>query len=471
VIRLSLAWLHPRRWNLRLVWDVLMVWVALVNLWLIVFDLTYLVLRPHYFRWVPVVCRVWDPVKGIEPHPLTAEIIGEVNELKELLALDPTSATVPARLASLRALTVRMLEENPFERSGQARSQEVVRLTVAHELGAGTHDLAGSDRLAAAVERFWTDDPALLQRRIDTLFDQRLRPILAMNYFREFDLDGRLVDHFWLIDLPFLTLFVVEFAIRWSLAIRRRTYPRWFFFPITHWYDLLGLMPSTELRVFRLFRVASMYMRLRRSELSKVGKDVLSRGVAYVSNIIAEEISDTVALRILNETQEEIRDGTHLKIWDRAVASRRRKIEEVFVEQVRELVSNPATQERIRQLMRLNLETALARSDALDAVPLPNAILHPLVRSLGEIVLETTLETVSASLDSDEGQQATRDLVAAVMDQVLTGPGRDVVASLSEEISLDVIERMKEAVAVKKWALPDRRPEPPRLLDGTGREA
>ena len=103
-------------------------------------------------------------------------------------------------------------------------------------------------------------------------------------------------------------------------------------------------------------------------------------------------------------------------------------------------------------------------------MPLPNAILHPLVRSLGEIVLETTLETVTASLDSDEGQQATRDLVAAVMDQVLTGPGRDVVASLSEEISLDVIERMKEAVAVKKWALPDRRPEPPQLLDGPGRE-
>jgi hypothetical protein len=40
-----------------------------------------------------------------------------------------------------------------------------------------------------------------------------------------------------------------------------------------------------------------------------------------------------------------------------------------------------------------------------------------------------------------------------------------VVASLSEEIGLDVIERMKEAVAVKKWALPDR--EPPKLLEGS----
>ena len=38
---------------------------------------------------------------------------------------------------------------------------------------------------------------------------------------------------------------------------------------------------------------------------------VVSRAVAYVSNIIAEEISDVVALRILSETQDEIRNGTH----------------------------------------------------------------------------------------------------------------------------------------------------------------
>jgi hypothetical protein len=266
------------------------------------------------------------------------------------------------------------------------------------------------------------------------------------------------------VDLPFLCLFIAEFAVRWRLAARRRTYPHWFLYPVAHWYDLLGLLPSTELRVFRLFRVASIYMRLRRSELSKVGKDVLSRAVAYVSNIIAEEISDVVALRILSETQDEIRDGTHLRIWDRAVASRRTRIEEVLIAEIRDVLANPTTQERVRELMRVNLDTALERSEALEAVPLPNAILHPLVRTIGQIVLETTLETVTASLQSEEGQQAARDLVATVMDQVLSGPGREVVASLSEEISLDVIERMKEAVAVKKWTLPDREEQPPLQL-------
>ena len=68
---IDLRKLHPRYWDFRLIWDVLMVWVALTNLTLILFDLTYLMLRPYYLDFVPVVTRVYDPVKGITPHPLT----------------------------------------------------------------------------------------------------------------------------------------------------------------------------------------------------------------------------------------------------------------------------------------------------------------------------------------------------------------------------------------------------------------
>ena len=83
--------------------------------------------------------------------------------------------------------------------------------------------------------------------------------------------------------------------------------------------------------------------------MSAVGKDFLSRGVAYVSNIIAEEVSDVVSLRILNETQAEIRDDTHSRIFDRTVGRRREEIVEIAVSQVREIVANEQTQERIRE--------------------------------------------------------------------------------------------------------------------------
>jgi hypothetical protein len=453
LLQLDIRRLHPRHWNPRVLWDLFMIWMALANLSLILFDLTYLFFRPEYVRYVPVVTRIYDPVLGIEPHPLTEELMAAASETRQLLELDPDAPGLRNRVDRLRRLTLRTVLENPFDRSGQTRTLEAFKALAARELDGPDLNMTTDLSIVAAVDEFWPYDASVLERRLD-LFDANLRPLLEINYYREVDTRGRPVDWFWLLDLPFLTLFLAEFTIRWALAVRRKTYPRWFFFPIFHWYDLIGLIPLTQFRIFRLFRVASIYMRLRRSEASRVGRDVLSRAVAYVSNIIAEEISDVVALRILSETQDEIRDGTHKRIYERTILSRQEELEEVAVKQIRQLVSSEDVQERVRGLMRMNLETAVERSDALRSIPLPSAVLRPLVRGIGEIVLESTLQTAHATLESEEGRQALRDLVGSVLQQMLTGPWRAEVESLSEEISLDVIDHMKAAVSVKKWARP-----------------
>ena len=124
---IDLRKLHPRHWDFRLIWDVLMVWIALTNLTLILFDLTYLMLRPYYLDFVPVVTRVYDPVKGITPHPLTDALVSETRALGQLLALDPGSPGVQRRVDDVRRLTVRVLRENPFDRSGQERTLEVLK--------------------------------------------------------------------------------------------------------------------------------------------------------------------------------------------------------------------------------------------------------------------------------------------------------------------------------------------------------
>ena len=94
-------------------------------------------------------------------------------------------------------------------------------------------------------------------------------------------------------------------------------------------------------RIFRLLRVVSMYMRLRRSELSVVGKDILSRTVAYISNIITEEVSDRVALRILSELHEEIEDGTHTGSSVRLSSRGSTRSSDVLVKQIHEILTDP----------------------------------------------------------------------------------------------------------------------------------
>ncbi len=290
-----------------------------------------------------------------------------------------------------------------------------------------------------------------------------MKPLLAVNYFRGYDLNGHLINHFWKIDLPFLILFWIEFWVRWIIAIRRHTYARWYFFPIFYWYDLLSLIPVTALRPLRLLRVVSIYMRLRQSELSRVGRDILSRAVAYISNIITEEVSDRVAVRILDEYREEIEDGTHVRITRSVVQPRREEIERVLVSQLRSILTDEETLERFRQLLELNLENAVEESESLRSLPLPRVVVKPVVRAVGEVILNTTLETISSTLDSPDGEDAVQAVAASIIDAVFTGPAVQELESLAKDISLQVIDHMKEVVEVKKWSLPDEQEQRPQM--------
>ena len=179
-----------------------------------------------------------------------------------------------------------MLETDPFERSGQAKSQHRMWVGMRHFLRRASRAAAGVDALmrSEVSDLFWSlqPDPARLEPR-SSYFSRELAPLLAVNYYRRFDLNGELTDYFWLIDLPFLLIFATEFFTRWWLAYRRGTYRKWFLFPIFNWYDLLGIVPLKQFRFFRLFRIASIYVRLHRSEHTVVGDDFVSRTVGLCS--------------------------------------------------------------------------------------------------------------------------------------------------------------------------------------------
>ena len=445
--------LLERNWNPRLAWDLFMVLVATVNLLLILFEFTYLTLRPYYQRHLPFVAGVYDPVLGISPHPLTEELLDQTAQLRSELAGSPSSVEIRSRLEPIRILTYRSIRENPFGRSQQEVTLEVLKDVVWTETSRRfTTD--SRDPWSEVVDVFWTEDQALLPSRLD-VFDSRVRPMMENNYYRAVGANGRLQDLFWLIDLPFLLFFWLEFGVRWIIALRERRYPHWYFFPVYNWYDLIGLVPYTQFRIFRLLRAVSIYLRLRRHELSRVGQDSISRAVARVSSIIVEEISDAVAIRILNETQEEIRAGTAKKIFDETIERKREELEDVAIAQVREILNNEATQDRILAVVRLNLNAAVESSTALRSIPLPNAVVRRIVRTTGNVVLDAILRGLSATLQSEEGERAARELARDLLDQVLTGSLRNEVNRMSEEVGLEVIEKVKQAVSVKKWAKTD----------------
>jgi len=438
-------------------WDLFMVYLALVNLGLIIFDLTYLWLRPTYFEYLPAVTRIYDPVKGIEPAPVTQRYLELASSLSGQVSREATPYELETTLGGLRELSAEMLDDNPFERSGLETN--LIRLVL--EMGNKLEEegMVQYRELEAqeSFDLFWSlePDPDRLGPRV-VFFHSDLASLLEVNYFRRYNLGGELTDHFWLIDLPFLAIFVVEFFTRWYLALRRATYPRWFFFPIFNWYDLLGIMPFKQMRLFRLFRIASIYVRLHRSEHSMIGDDPISRTVKYISNIISEEISDMVSLRILNETQEELREGTHKRIIRSVADSHRDALAAQLAIRVRELLTNDEVRQQARGFLDTNLDNAVESAEALRRLPLPDVVLRPLVASVGQAVFDAFADTLAATLSSPEGQQAVKAMIEDAIDGLVMEITEGELEQAVREISIEVIGHMKETVAVRKWALPDQ---------------
>lgn len=214
-----------------------MVYLAIVNLGLILFDLTYLWLRPFYFQHLPAITRIYDPVKGIEPEPLTTEALALVDRLTEQMAAAAPPVDLEMTLAEIRTLAVTIVEDNPFERSGLSRSLVRVlnemQLYLQGEPGgmAVMQGMTGEEGL----QYFWSLQPVpeRLPGRVQ-FFQNEVAPLMEVNFYRTYDLSGNLTDNFWKIDLPFLLIFAADFFIGWFLSIRRGTYATWFLYPIFH---------------------------------------------------------------------------------------------------------------------------------------------------------------------------------------------------------------------------------------------
>ncbi len=83
---------------------------------------------------------------------------------------------------------------------------------------------------------------------------------------------------------------------------------------------------------------------------------MVSRTVKYFANIINEEISDMVSLRILSETQAEIEGGTHRRIIRQVVEPRREALARELTLRMHGVLASAGVRERLRAYLDANLK-------------------------------------------------------------------------------------------------------------------
>ncbi|TVQ07077.1 MAG: hypothetical protein EA368_15555 [Leptolyngbya sp. DLM2.Bin27] len=272
--------------------------IALINLTLVIFDLTYLNLRPVYRQYWAAITRIYDPVKGIQTHPQTEQYQAQVERLKtQLTQADLRSPEVESSLANLQTLSQQLVSEPAFAQPHGSQALVLIQQTLQTRTGQPT--------APAALGEFWSVDH-LEQRGWQSeleFWDRQIRPLFQANYYRAVNRWGAPTDYFWLIDLPFILIFAADIGARIVSTRRRHPALTWVEATLRRWYDLFLILPF-----WRAWRILPVVLRLYQVDLLNLGpvQAEAQRGTIVT---VGADIAGISGIEIIEQLQDSIRQG------------------------------------------------------------------------------------------------------------------------------------------------------------------
>ena len=261
--------------------------------------------------------------------------------------------------------------------------------------------------------------------------------------------------NFFEIDLCFVAIFMLDVLLGWAIAIAQRRYARWFFYPFVHWYDVLGCIPLAGFRLLRVLRVISLLIRLQRLGVIDITRWRLYRFYRTYYGVLMEEISDRVAINLLGDIQDEIRDSERLtqRISTEVIQPRKAALVDEIAARLERTI-NKGYAENHRQVHRYVaalVSRTMAENDELRrlrSLPMGDAVAEGIERSLSDIASRVVHEAIDG-LRSPHFHSLMTDLVGSGVDAWLQVDAR--TDKVTQQVLIDMLELLKEQVAVKRW--------------------
>jgi len=408
------ASLPPRGSRLMRQWERFVALWAALNLLLVIFDSTYVPLRTFWLQRnlypipsVPLAVPLtvlpditpWvDPIKGIEPHRETSAYLRQFAQLDQALGA-VSSTTAPAGLSpAQRALlarqlqaTVQMIDTNPFQASGATGTLEKIKARLRRRADRDSAKQAAEMLLSPdwLARHGWAEERRFWQTQV--------LPLVATNYWRSIDENGRPTDHFWRYDLLlFQSVFAFDILLRVLRMRRRLPGLGWREAFLRRWIDLPLLLPF-----WRWLRLAPVLERLQTSGLISIEplRAVVSRGVVA---LLAVELFEVLALQLLEGLQQLVRS----RRWPARIRGLRSHQTVVNHEQ-REVV----------ELVRIWAPLLLVQVAPRLAPELEGVLGHALQQSLQSTVVPPPLRQLQPLLGMEKG--LSRQLAGGVVDSLL----------------------------------------------------
>jgi len=269
--------------------------------------------------------------------------------------------------------------------------------------------------------------------------------------------------NFLFYDLIFVSIFILELILRWIIAIARKSHRRWYYYPFIHWYDVLGCIPLSSFRMLRLLRVFAMAYRLQRLGIIDMTSTFIYRRFDIYMKIFTEEVSDRVVINVLSGVQDEVSKGSPVveKIIRDTLLPKQHIISTWAARRLGQI--SIKTFEKNENIIRGVIEESLAKSlknnkeiKRLKLIPGAGSIIMDILNSsVQDVTYNTIRESVYALSSPEKNAGIINDASHYLMESLIEDHD-DEEHSLDDivsTISVEVIEIVKEEVAIRQWQI------------------
>ncbi|WP_166260795.1 hypothetical protein [Marinobacter salicampi] len=265
-------------------------------------------------------------------------------------------------------------------------------------------------------------------------------------------------ENFLFYDLIFVAIFLTEFVIRWLYAIKAQVYQRWYFYPVVHWYDLIGCIPAGSFRFLRILRVFSIVYRLHKYNVIDVTQTRTFQFFAFYYDAFMEELSDRIVIKVLSGVQGEISRGAPFfdRIKHDILFPRRAMIADWISARVADatIESYEPNRGALRTYLEGRVDVALQQNvelSRLRALPVLGAtIQEALEEAVGDIVA-SVIHQLLDDLAATRNHGFIEDIVNAFLPDETTQDGEQVQNEALKNLLDEIIEAVKRQVRVKHW--------------------
>lgn len=433
--------------------------VAVINLLIVGFDLSYIPLRDFWLSGqvtlgaintaygklpgikldllpenISQLITQYDVVKGIIPNRDTQEYLAKVEQLElELTTNAVDSPQAKSLFGDLRRRSIELIQTNAFAEANKTGNLERIK----HKMRSHLPNPDNSAKVA--FWRFWTPDyfKGKLAEEI-AFFTREIQPLLATNYYRSIGENGGYVDYFGLIDFPFGVLFGLEFLGRSWLISRRRVGVSWLDAMLWRWYDIFFLLP-----IWRWLRVIPVTVRLNQAQIINLDaiQKQLSQGLVAG---IAEDVTEVVIIRLINQIQFSLRNGDLERLLSQRTANAYVDLNDTneIIELVRILAKVtadhvlPAIQPEVETLLQYSIEKALKQSPAYQGIK----ILPGGDRTISTISHQLVSQSYSAFSSTLQAMLAEDKQFDRLVESLISNVGKSISSELQAQQSMTKIE-------------------------------